>query len=144
MKSRSLSFVGKCLIVNVIGLSEFYCLARVLLLPEWASRRVNQIIWPFIWGSKIETVSRKSCSCSVCDGGLGLTDFPCKCEALCVSSLLATLNDPEDKSFFLCKYFAVWHLARLLPHWVPLRDNSSPILSTLLVFILPVSRFYRV
>ena len=33
-KCRSLSFLGKCLIVNVIGLSKFYYLARVLLLPE--------------------------------------------------------------------------------------------------------------
>ena len=125
-KSRSLSLLGKCLIVNVIGLSKFYYLARVLLLPEWVSRRVNQLIWPFIWGSKIETVSRKSCSCSVPEGGLGLTNFPRKCEALRVSSLVATLNDPDDKSFFLCKYFAGWHLARFLPQWLPLRDNSSP------------------
>ena len=125
-KSRSLSFLGKCLIVNVIGLSKFYYLARVLLLPEWVSRRVNQLIWPFIWGSKIETVSRKSCLCSVPEGGLGHTNFPRKCEALRVSSLVATLNDPDDKSFFLCKYFAGWHLARFLPQWLPLRDNSSP------------------
>ena len=125
-KSRSLSLLGKCLIVNVIGLSKFYYLARVLLLPEWVSRRVNQLIWPFIWGSKIETVSRKSCFCSVPEGGLGLTNFPRKCEALRVSSLVATLNDPDDKSFFLCKYFAGWHLARFLPQWLPLRDNSSP------------------
>ena len=60
-KSRSLSLVGKCMVVNVISLSKFYYLARVLLVPEWVIRRVNQIIWPFIWGSKIETVSRKSC-----------------------------------------------------------------------------------
>ena len=125
-KSRSLSLLGKCLIVNVIGLSKFYYLARVLLLPEWVSRRVNQLIWPFIWGSKIETVSRKSCFCSVPEGGLGLTNFPRKCEALRVSSLVATLNDPDDKSFFLCKYFVGWHLARFLPQWLPLRDNSSP------------------
>ena len=83
-------------------------------------------MWPFIWGSKIETVSRKSCFCSVKEGGLGLTNFPCKCEALRVSSLVATLNFPDDNSFFLCKYFAGWHLARFLPQWLPLRDNSSP------------------
>ena len=124
-KSRSLSLVGKCLIVNVIGLSNFYYLARVLPLPEWVSRRVNCLIWPFICGSKIETVSRKSCCCNVPDGGLGLTDFPRKCEALRVSSLVVTLNDPDDKSFFSCKYFTGWHLARLLPQWLPLRDNSS-------------------
>lgn len=34
-KSRSLSLVGKCMVVNVIGLSKFYYLARVLLVPEW-------------------------------------------------------------------------------------------------------------
>ena len=125
-KSRSLSFVGKSLIINVLGLSKFYYLARVLLLPDWVSRRVNRVIWPFLWGSKIETVARKSLSCSVRDGGLGIMDFPLKCEALRVSSLVATVNDTDDKSFFLCKYFAGWHLARLSPQWATLRDNSSP------------------
>ena len=125
-RSRSLSLIGKSLIINVIGLSKFYYLARILLLPQWVSRRVNQAIWPFLWGSKMETVSRKSISCSVHDGGLGLTDFPLKCEALRVSSLAALLSDPEDKSFFLCKYFAGWHLARLSSQWSTLRDNSSP------------------
>ena len=125
-KSSSLSFVGKSLIINVLGLSKFYYLARILLLPDWVSRRVNRVIWPFLWGSKIETVTRKSLSCNVRDGGLGLTDFTLKCEALRVSSLVVTLNDSDDKSFFLCKYFAGWHLARLSPQWATLRDNSSP------------------
>ena len=32
----------------------------------------------------------------------------------------------ERMSFFLCKYFCGWHLARLSPQWATLRDNSSP------------------
>lgn len=43
-----------------------------------------------------------------------------------MSSLVATNSDPEDKSFFLCKYFAGWQLARLRPEWSSLKDNSSP------------------
>ena len=43
-----------------------------------------------------------------------------------MSSLVATISDPDDKSFFLCKYFAGWQLARLRPEWSALRDNSSP------------------
>ena len=125
-KSRSLSLVGKCMVVNVIGLSKFYYLVRVLLVPEWVIRRVNQIIWPFIWGSKIETVSRQSCYCSISSGGLGLTNFSLKCDSLRVSSLVATISDPDDKCFFLCKYFVGWQLARLRPEWLSLRDNSSP------------------
>ena len=34
--------------------------------------------------------------------------------------------DPEDKCFFLCKYFVGWHLARFDPQWLSLRDNSAP------------------
>lgn len=55
-KSRSLSLVGKAMIINIIGLSKFFHLASVLLLPDWVVRRVNQIIWPFLWGSQLETV----------------------------------------------------------------------------------------
>ena len=34
-KTRSLSFVGKALIINVLGASKFWFLARVLPTPEW-------------------------------------------------------------------------------------------------------------
>ena len=44
-KSRSLSLVGKCMVVNAIRLSKFYYLPRVLLVPKWVIRRVNQIIF---------------------------------------------------------------------------------------------------
>ena len=125
-KSRSLSFVGKSLVINVIGLSKFYYLARVLTLPEWVTRRVNQIIWPFLWGSKIETVARNSLSCHISDGGLGIVNLPLKCDSLRVSALFTVIRDPDDKCFFLCKYFVGWHLARFDPQWLSLRDNSAP------------------
>ena len=39
-KSRSLSYVGKCLIVNVLGLNKLLYLARILILPGWVAARV--------------------------------------------------------------------------------------------------------
>lgn len=99
-KSRSLSFVSKSLVINVIGLSKFYYLARVLTLPEWVTRRVNQIIWPFLWGSKIETVVRGSLPCRISDSGIGIVNLPLKCDSLRVSALLTMIHDPEDKCFF--------------------------------------------
>ena len=30
-------------------------------MPNWVLSRVNQLIWPFISGSRMETVSRKTC-----------------------------------------------------------------------------------
>ena len=125
-KSRSLSLIGKAMIINIIGLSKFFYLASILLLPDWVVRRVNQIIWPFLWGSRLETVARNTCFCRVEEGGLGLTNFVLKCEALRTASMLNTVRNLGDKSFFLCKYFVGWQLARLHKDWAALRDNSSP------------------
>ena len=68
-KSRSLSFVGKALIVNVLGLSKLLYLGRLLFMPAWVLARVNQLIWGFVWGSRMETVSRNTCSLHVKVGG---------------------------------------------------------------------------
>ena len=125
-KSRSLSFIGKCLIINVLGLSKFLYLAKVLLLPAWVLHRVNQLIWPFLWGSKIETVSRNTCYLPVRSGGLNISNLELKSVALRLSSVSYTLSLPEDSSFFLCKYFVGGSLAPLRPEWRSLRDNSSP------------------
>ena len=125
-KARSLSFVGKSVIINVLGLSKLFYLAKILVLPAWVPRRVNQIIWPFLWGCKMETVSRNTCFCAPLDGGLNIINFPLKCAALRVSSMVFTINSPEDKSFFLCKYLVGSRLAALSSDWLTLRDNSSP------------------
>ena len=104
-KSRSLSFVGKSMILNVLGLSKFLYLSRALIMPVWVLTRVNQLIWPFLWGSRIETVSRKSCCLSLRSGGLNVCDLRLRCEALRVAATVATVDNPDDSSFFLCKYF---------------------------------------
>ena len=49
-----------------------------------------------------------------------------KCEALRTASLMNTICNLENKSFFLCKYFIGWHLAPLHKDWRSFRDNSSP------------------
>lgn len=125
-KSRSLSLIGKCLIVNVLGLGKFLYLAKVVTPPAWALHRVNQLIWPFLWGSKIETVSRNTCYLPILSGGLNVINLELKCMALCLSSIFSTIDLQEDACFFLCKYFLGSLLAPIRPEWCSLRDNSSP------------------
>ena len=74
----------------------------------------------------METVSRNPCFCPASEGGLNIVNFPLKCAALRVTSLIFTINSPEDKSFFLSKYFVGSRLAALSSDWLALRDNSSP------------------
>ena len=55
-KSRSLSLIGKSLIINTLGLSKLTYLATVLTVPKWVLGKINDLVWPFLWGSRIQTV----------------------------------------------------------------------------------------
>lgn len=125
-KSRSLSFIGKSLIVNVLGLSKFIYLAKTLIMPKWVLSRINQLIWPFIWGTRMETVSRNTCFLSPVSGGINICNLKIKAEALKLASLVVTIDSPEDSSFFLAKYFVGRRLSTLRKKWSGLRDNSAP------------------
>ena len=81
-KSRSLSFPGRALIINTLGLSRLVYLARVFVPPTWVLGRVDALIWPFLWGSKIETISRNTCSLKVKHGGVNILNFRLKAQAL--------------------------------------------------------------
>lgn len=129
-KSRSLSLVGKSLIINVLGLSKFFYVAKVLVPPSWVFSRVNQLVWPFLWGSKIETVSRNTCHLPHRLGGLHVSNLELKCAALRLSTVLTLVSEPEDSSYFLCRYFVGGRLAPLRPEWRCLRDNTSPSAAT--------------
>ena len=125
-KSRSLSLVGKSLIINVLGASKFWFLAKILSVPHWVETRFKKLVYHFLWNSKIETVSRQTLSAPVKEGGLGILDFSSKCMALKVSLVLDIATLSVTKDFFLLKYFIGSQLARLRPEWSHLRDNSGP------------------
>ena len=122
-KCRSLSFVRKVLVINILRASKFWFLAKVLPTPEWVVSRFKKLVFPFLWGSKIETVSRKSLSVPTHKGGLGLIDFMCKSKALKVSALVNTIDNPDTKDFLLMKYFIGSQLARVRGEWSHLHDN---------------------
>ena len=74
-KSRNLSLVGKALIVNTLGASKFWFLAKILPAPQWVILRYKKLVYHYIWGTKIETVSRQTLSAPMKEGGLGIVDF---------------------------------------------------------------------
>ena len=125
-KARSLSLLGTCLVVNILGFSKFLYLAKVLPTPSWVFSKINQLTWPFIWGSHIETVSRQTFFLPVKLGGCNLCNLKLKCDSLRVASMVSTVDSPDDNSFYLCKYFVGRRLSSLPPQWSTLRDNLTP------------------
>ena len=90
---RDLSFLGRGMILNVLGASRFWHVAKILSPPSWVCDEYKRIVWPFIWkGSKSEAVSRQRCSAPISKGGLNVVDFETKCASLRLSNL-ATLRD---------------------------------------------------
>ena len=101
---RDLSFLGRGMILNVLGASRFWHVAKVLPPPKWVSVEYKRAVWPFIWKSKSETVSRARCVAPIARGGLNIVDFETKCSSLRLSSLSG-----YREGFVTCK----WHfLAR--------------------------------
>ena len=87
-KSRSLSLVGKSLIVNTLGISKLLYLATILTVPRWVISDLNNLVWPFLWGCRMETVSRQSCYQPFLRGGLGILNFQIKADALKLASII--------------------------------------------------------
>lgn len=66
---------GKILIINILGVSKFSFLPQVLPVPEWVVIHFKKLIFHFLWGSKIETISPASLPTPLSEGGLGLIDI---------------------------------------------------------------------
>ena len=52
-KMRKLSIFGKVLIVKTFGVSNFSFLATVVYIPTEIVKRINNIIFEFIWGVRL-------------------------------------------------------------------------------------------
>ena len=142
-KNRSLSMIGKVLVLNILGFSKLLFVSSTLSPPRWVYDRINQIIWPFLWGSRIETVARKSILCSISEGGLGLREFRSHGQASRLSILCRNIVNVESKCFYLIKYFCGAQLASLQRSWASLRDNSSPSALSPSLFYVPLLQTLR-
>ena len=125
-KRRDLSFVGRALIVNILGASKFWYLAKVLIPPSWVIAEFKSITWNFIWRGKMECVSRERCCAPLTHGGLGILDFEKKCKSLRLSSFHSLKNDfGSAKWHYLAKYFIGRRLSSL-DNTFNLHSNLGP------------------
>ena len=88
-KQRDLSFVGHSLIVNVLGGSRLWHVAKVIAPPSWVHDKFKSIVWPFIWNGKMENVSCDRCCAPVKSGGLNVVNFDVKCTQVCACLIIS-------------------------------------------------------
>ena len=81
-KSRQLSFRGRALIANLLGLSVFWYHATVFDVPKTVIAKINKILFPFVWSKKREWMARSSVTQALAAGGLGVVDVSRKIASL--------------------------------------------------------------
>jgi len=117
-KQRDLSFVGRALIVNVLGASRLWHVAKVIPPPHWVRDKFKSIVWPFIWKGKMENVSRDRCCAPLASGGLNIVNFEVKCASLRLSNFLSLRDDfGTCKWHYLARYFLGRRLTILDPRF---------------------------
>ena len=76
-KSRDLTLMGKVTIIKSLIYSQFAYLAIPLLGPNCSLiKKIDTLIFNFLWGSKRDKVKREVIKRKKDEGGLGLFDFP--------------------------------------------------------------------
>ena len=58
-RSRSLSYAGKAVIVNMLALSRVWYVASLVHMPPWVLSELNQLVFHFFWSGKRDLVARK-------------------------------------------------------------------------------------
>ncbi|CAB1347001.1 unnamed protein product [Coregonus sp. 'balchen'] len=121
-RARSLSFIGKVLVLNVDVLPSLLYMAYVYPLPASLRRPLVRLVFQFMWGGRLERVARVRMLCPIGEGGRGVPHFPLKLDSIFVSYLLTELAHPviHLSGYFLRVFFS--YQARSVMVWT----NTGP------------------
>ena len=126
-KFRSLSLKGKSMIINTLALSGLWYTGSVVPLLAWAEKKINQIIFDFLWSGKNEQIKRKVCYLPYELGGLNVVSVALKCKALLAkSAVFITDTQYKAKWIHLARYFVGRDLGRIHELWGFLKSHTKP------------------
>ena len=115
------------MIINTLTLSGLWYTGSVIPLPAWAEKRINRIIFDFLWSGKNEQIKHEMCYLPYELGGLKVVNVALKCKALIARSVVViTDSQYKAKWVHLARYFIGRALGKLHESWGFLRSNIKP------------------
>ena len=128
-KHRKLSFRGKVINLNCIGLAKFWYTATVIPFPEWEVETFNRIIFPYLWGegNKNEYISRETMLLPKLKGGLGIFQPEKQSKAL-GAKFIQQIGDVNNKQkwVYFARYYIGLPISSFDEKWEFLRDIKYP------------------
>ena len=79
-----MSYRGRALVINALGLSRIWYLASVISVPDWVVRELNSLVFKFFWKGKVDLVARSVVVQPCCARGFGVVSIRLKVHALLV------------------------------------------------------------
>ena len=73
-KMRDLSLKGKKTVINILAAACLWYSAYVYHIPDWAIKELNDALWTFLWGNKMDPVKRDIAVLSFDMAGLQIVD----------------------------------------------------------------------
>jgi len=104
-KSRELTLLGRILIVKTFAVSKLIYLSSTCVCPHMVLKKINKIIFRFIWKNKPDKVKRDTIIASKLNGGLKMVDYILKDKALKVRMLQRLLDSNKGKWKILPNYY---------------------------------------
>ena len=102
---RNLSLPGRILLIKSLGISQVIYNASNLFTPDDIAKRINKIIFRFIWAGKRDKVKRMSIIRDREEGGLKMTDFRLLNRTLKIQSLNRILQEGNEKWKAIPRYY---------------------------------------
>ena len=91
-KMRHLTYYGKITVIKMLAASQIVYVATAVPAPRDAIKRINKLLYSFLWRSKTEQIRRNICINEVTSGGLGMIDLEARVSALRLSWIMKYLN----------------------------------------------------
>ncbi|KAL6476340.1 hypothetical protein MHYP_G00148500 [Metynnis hypsauchen] len=127
-KSRSLSFLGKVLVLKVDILPSLLYLAHVYPMPRAMRRGLTRDVFNLMWGGRYEYVKREVMYLGKDRGGRDVPDIPLKLDCLFFAQHCARLAAPlEHPHQYFVRLWLSWPLRAIVSMW----SNSDPKAETL-------------
>ena len=104
-KSRNLTYTGKTLIVknSLITLCGYE--VEIRGVPEKFKKEINDLIWNFVWGGKVNQIDRNVRCLEVKKGGMGMINFEFFIESKSIKLLYRIINEPIQSWNAIAKFW---------------------------------------
>ena len=99
-----LSYHGRALVANTLGLSLFWYLASFLPMSSPVVQGINAKVFSFIWQARRERLARSSVTQRCGHGGLNVVNVVCKVSALHVQWVRRLLETPDEPCLFFFRH----------------------------------------